>query len=65
MSKPSTGTPSKPAIRAAAIAPTMPAAGPERMVSLACSLSGACNAPLEVITRSGVAGPNAPCTCCR
>ena len=65
MSKPSTGTPSKPASRAAAIAPTIPAAGPERMVSLACKVTGACNAPLEVITRSGVADPSAPRTCCR
>ena len=40
----------------------MPPAGPERIVSLASSSSGAASAPLDRITRSRVAGPKARCT---
>ena len=64
MSKPTIGTPGSAAV-AAATAPTMPPAGPERIVSLACSCSGAARAPLERITRSGVPAPSACCTCWR
>ena len=62
MSNPTRGKWAKPAARAAATAPTMPPAGPERIVSLARSRLGLCSAPLEVITRSRVAGPNSPAT---
>ena len=61
MSKPTTGCGGRPAAArarsATATAPTMPPAGPERIVSLACSSAGAAREPLERITRSRGPGP--------
>ncbi len=59
MSKPTRGTAAKPAWRAACTAPTMPPAGPDRMVSLASSWAEAARPPLDCITRSRVAPPSA------
>jgi hypothetical protein len=59
MSKPMIGPSARLAARATATAPTRPPAGPDRIVSLASSCSGACSTPAEVITRRRVAGPSA------
>ncbi len=69
MSKPTTGQSGSPAAarasRATATAPTMPPAGPERIVSLAWSRAGSARAPLEHITRRRGAGPRAARTWAR
>ena len=65
MSKPRIGPSAKPARWAAATAPTIPPAGPERIVSLASSKSGARSPPAEVITRNRGPAPSACCTWAR
>jgi len=62
MSNPTRGSCWKPALRATATAPTIPPAGPDRIVSFARRLPMGCRAPLEVITRIRVAAPRARCT---
>jgi len=65
MSNPTRAPAATPACCAAAAAPTIPPAGPDRIVSLASRAEGSSSAPLDPITRSAVASPKSPRTWAR